>query len=399
MFAKSWSYFLLVFLSLHFFVSADSYEKKTVCLNMIVKNESAVIQRCLASVKPLIDYWVIVDTGSTDGTQEMIQAFMKDIPGELHERPWKNFGHNRTEALELAQSKGDYLLFIDADEVLLYAPDFKFPHLDKDFYYVTTEYSGTHYARVQLINNHLKWKWVGVLHETVECPQASASETMQGLTNFVHTDGFRSQDPQKFLKDAQILESALAEDPHNSRYVFYLAQSYKDAKEYEKAIAYYEQRIKMGGWDQEIFWSKLQIALLQELLNKEPDIVTNGYLNAYFYRPTRLEPLYRLASYYRRNEKYPEGYQIACLGLHLRPPPDSLFVERWMYNYGLLLEYSLCAYWTERYQESLLASYLILSNPNLPVEIKTCLQSNLKWIHAKLEEAVETHKNALFQKQ
>ena len=64
---------------------------KTLCLNMIVKNESHVIKRCLDSVKPIIDYWVIFDTGSTDGTQRIIQEVLKDIPGQLHERPWVNF--------------------------------------------------------------------------------------------------------------------------------------------------------------------------------------------------------------------------------------------------------------------------------------------------------------------
>ena len=86
--------------------AADEGKQKTICLNMIVKDESKVITRGLATVKPLISYWVIVDTGSTDGTQEIIKKFMEDIPGELHERPWKNFEHNRNQALELAKGKG-----------------------------------------------------------------------------------------------------------------------------------------------------------------------------------------------------------------------------------------------------------------------------------------------------
>ncbi|NGX45432.1 MAG: SPBc2 prophage-derived glycosyltransferase SunS [Chlamydiae bacterium] len=130
-------------------------EKQKVCLNMIVKNESAVVKRSLGSVKPIIDYWVIVDTGSTDGTQEIIKEFMKEIPGELHERPWVNFEHNRNEALQLAKGKADYTLFIDADEELVYDKEFALPNLDKDFYYLTTEHGDTYYETIQLINDHL----------------------------------------------------------------------------------------------------------------------------------------------------------------------------------------------------------------------------------------------------
>src|SRR5579872_549010 len=85
--------------------SAPAPKKKTICLNMIVKNESKSIEKCLNSCKPIIDYWVIQDNGSTDGTQEVIKACMKGIPGELIEGPWVNFAHNRNEALKAAKDK------------------------------------------------------------------------------------------------------------------------------------------------------------------------------------------------------------------------------------------------------------------------------------------------------
>lgn len=89
-----------------------------VCLCMIVKNENHVIRRCLESVKPMITSWCIVDTGSVDGTQDIIREVLADLPGELHERPWVDFAANRTECLALSDSLNpDYLLTIDADEV------------------------------------------------------------------------------------------------------------------------------------------------------------------------------------------------------------------------------------------------------------------------------------------
>ena len=351
---------------------------------MIVKDESAVICRCLASVKPYIDYWVIVDTGSTDGTQEIIRDFMKDIPGELHERPWVDFSRNRNEALELAKDKGDYLLFIDADEVLKISQNFELPELDLDFYYVMTEFGGTKYARVQLINNHLPWQWKGVLHEAICSDKAKTSSIIPGIINFVTTEGHRSQDPEKFIKDVKVLEKALEEEPNNSRYLFYLAQSHRDAGQFESAIETYKKRVAIGGWDQEVFWSLLQIALLQEALSRPEEMIVEGYFAAHDYRPSRIEPLYYLVFYHRKNEQYAEGYEVGREALLLKGSSDLLFVEHWIYDYGFLLEFSICAYWTEHYVEALLASYLLLKSPNLPSNVRECVENNLLWIEEKV---------------
>ena len=85
---------------------------------MIVKNESHIIHECLESIHHLVDYWVVSDTGSTDGTQDIITKFFKEkgIPGEIHQDEWKNFGHNRTLALRHCDGKADYAWMIDADD-------------------------------------------------------------------------------------------------------------------------------------------------------------------------------------------------------------------------------------------------------------------------------------------
>jgi glycosyltransferase involved in cell wall biosynthesis len=385
-------YIRFMFFTIFCLFSLEKLEAKktqSICLNMIVKDESAIICRCLTSVKPIIDYWVIVDTGSTDGTQRIIQDFMKDIPGELHERPWVNFAHNRNEALELAKNKGDYILFIDADEILSFSKEFKLPELDKDFYYITTQFSGTTYERVQLIKSSLDWKWKGVLHEAIDASQAKSHANLAGVTNIVRTDGNRSNDTQKFQKDAKLLESALLEEPDNTRYVFYLAQSYKDAQIYDLALNNYKKRISMGGWDQEIFWSMFQIGIIQELLKEKPENIISSYYNAYLYRSSRAEPLYRIANFHRQTKNYLAGYHAARQGLNLPKCSDILFVENWVYDYGLMLEFSICAYWTEKYTEALLASYLLLANPALPSNVRECVQNNLVWINSKINQPKE----------
>src|SRR3954469_24736376 len=129
----------------------------TLCLNMIVRDESAVIERCLASVRPYVQSWLIVDTGSVDDTRERVRAAMAGIPGELVERPWRDFGHNRTEALELARPHGDYLLFIDADETLGATTGAAWPPIDGDAYSLEARYGDLRYDRVSVVASRLPW--------------------------------------------------------------------------------------------------------------------------------------------------------------------------------------------------------------------------------------------------
>lgn len=369
---------IFLFLIFHLPLFAD------VCLNMIVKDESDVITRCLASVKPVIDYWVIVDTGSSDGTQKIIKEFMKDIPGELHERPWKNFGHNRNEALDLAQGKGDYVLLIDADEVLEFEPGFTLPKLDCDFYFIMTHFNGTKYARVQLVNNHLPWRWKWVLHEAIDTPLAKTSKILPGVANIVRTDGARSKDPKKFEKDAAVLEQALLDEPHNTRYRFYLAQSYRDAGNNEKALENYQKRIEKGGWNEEVFYSLYQCAILKQLLDYPKEEVISSYYTAFEYRPTRSEPLYHLAEFYRLQEQYAHAYLIAKAGLTIPYPQDLLFVEHWCYDWGLLLECSISAYWLGKYQECYDQTMQLLNKKELPQCVRECAERNLQFAKDKL---------------
>lgn len=374
-------YFILFIFPLSFILGADH----KVCLNMIVKNESDVITRCLASVKPIIDYWVIVDTGSTDGTQDIIKEFMKDTPGELHEKPWKNFEHNRNEALDFARGKSDYILFIDADEVLAYEPDFKLPPLTENFYFITTSFNGTRYARVQLIDNKLDWRWKGVLHEAVDAPQRKTSGLIAGVENVVRTDGARSKDPEKYQKDVKVLEEALLKEPNNTRYTFYLAQSYRDAHDDKKALETYQKVIRMSHWDEEIYISLFQIALLKERLKYPDDEIIAAYYKAFSSRPIRAEPLNRLAEYYRRGDRFAEGYVVAQAGLAIPVPKDLLFLEQWSYDYGLLLECSVCAYWLGKYQESYDLTQKILAVKDLPQNVKECAERNLAFAKEKLK--------------
>ncbi len=369
----------------------DIEKRPTICLNMIVKNESKIICRCLESMLPIIDYWVIVDTGSDDGTQKIIKDFMKskNAPGELHERPWKSFSHNRNEALQLADKKADYIFFIDADEYLSFAQGFTMPKLDKDYYYASIDLdSQLLYKRIQLISTKNPWKWDCDIHEVLVPTPGMTHGNLDGVTIISTRDGARDKDPLKYEKDIAILEKALEKEPNSTRYTFYLAQTYKDAGKKDLSLKYYQKRIDMGGWEEEVFWSKLQVAILQEQINAPQETIINAYKDAYLFRPRRAEPLYYLANYFRSIQDFKSCYEIAKIGMAIPMPQDVLFIQKWIYEYGLTLECSVGAYWTGFYRKCKDLSLKIIETPNIPAHVRECVIRNLGFANIKLIEKV-----------
>lgn len=144
-----------------------SERKAKICLNTMVANESHVITRMLESCYKHIDYWVIQDNGSTDGTQELIQNFFKEkqIPGLLYSVPWKFPGANRDEALQtcLKQNHGcDWILRIDADESLFVEDEFDWSILDDksiQSFQIFAHHNSFRYFRCWLWNATLPWRF------------------------------------------------------------------------------------------------------------------------------------------------------------------------------------------------------------------------------------------------
>jgi glycosyltransferase involved in cell wall biosynthesis len=337
----------------------------SVCLCMVVKNESALIRTALRSVKGLIDRWSITDTGSCDGTQIIIQQEMVGIPGQLHECPWVNWAVNRTQAIELAKASGaDFIFLLDADEQLIMAIAPK--ELDSDCaYWVTIKYGSIFYQRPNLLSVKHNWHYIGVTHEYLTPFPDTPKEVRLNLTLRTHpTRATKTSD--KCAADAILLEEALKTEPGNSRYVFYLAQSYRDSGEQFKALEMYQARTVMGGWYEEVWYSFFQIAELMVALNYPEIDVTEAYVHAHAYNPKRPESLGTLVRYLRLRRKYHLAYTFADIAKLIPQTQEKLFVEPSYADWRNLDEYSIVAYWTGRYHESLSACNDLLASGRLP---------------------------------
>lgn len=356
---------------------------------MIVKNEAHVIERCLASLVPHIDTYLIADTGSTDGTIGVIKRFMDrhDKRGEVVSRPWVDFAHNRNEALELSKKKADFSLFMDADETLDVEKGFVMPALHLDAYEIQIAFnqSSVNYYRLQLVSNALPFRYVGVLHEVVVCGEPFRKGRLNGATIRSHADSARNTGDlrEKYARDAKVLADALTKEPNNARYVFYLAQSYKDAGMFEEAVTAYTKRTTMGGFEEEGWYAELMRGRLLAKLGKT-DEAKLSLLSAYERRPTRAESLCELARLLRLNKDYHQAYLFASQAVKVKLPGDILFVEQDAYGWRSIDELAISAFYTGQYEQSKRLNESLLARNDLPEQQRGRVQKNLDFANSKL---------------
>ena len=324
-------------------------------LNMIVKNESKIITRLFDSVLPIIDSYCICDTGSTDDTIAIIKTYFesKRIPGKIVQEPFVDFGYNRTFALEQClDMPSDYILLMDADMVLQYGPDFDSESFKRSLtpnqaHYIMQGTSEFNYKNVRIVKNRHGIKYWGVTHEYVEVPSGTTYGSFGPSFLFINDVGDGGSKADKFLRDVRLLTTALEKTPDNDRYTFYLANSYRDSGQKEKAIETYKKRTKLGGWVEEIWYSNLAIGRLHRDIG-EIEKAIYYWMEAYNAFPKRIENLYEIATHYRntgKNELSYMFYRIADKKRGENTGNDYLFMEKDIYNFKLDYELSIIGYY------------------------------------------------------
>ncbi len=200
------------------------------------------------------------------------------------------------------------------------------------------------------------------------------------------SEGFRSQCPDKGKRDVELLKKSLQKDPENSRTVFHLGVFCEEAQDFSAALMYFEKRILMEGWDQEIFYALFRIAAIQEMLKCSPDLFISSYLQAHRYRPSRAEPLFCLAQYYRSSLQNEAAYSLLKAAISLPAPTDSIYVAHSIYEYEALFYFADTAYHLGKYEETLESYNQLLNQPKLPSCKKLLIQKNRPHVILKVSQ-------------
>lgn len=361
-------------------------------LVMIVRDEEANIRRALESAKPWISTWVICDTGSQDRTKEIIHEVMADVSGLLVDRPWVSFEVNRTEALELCRDRMDWAIMLDADDNLAgtVPPAELWTELGDrvDGMSITLHHGTIVHQRVQIFRTTADWCYKGAVHEAPACRTREPPRiAMLPAKSYMVTrcEGFRSKDPDKYIKDACLLESTFWKDRTNTRALFYLAQSWRDAGVNDQAMRYYRMYIDgSGGWDMERYMAYVNVIQLTPNLDEKLQLAWRAVEVC----PQRLEAPYSVLQAWRQAERPPTQQLYALGAIVTNRVCESRFIfsnpatYTWMYDD----EFAAVAFHTGHYQVSYEASMrLALNGPTS--EVRENALSNARLCKEKLSTA------------
>ncbi len=355
---------------------AHTYNK--IILNLMIKNESKIIKRCISNALDHVDAVSVLDTGSIDNTVEICENVLRESgkPYKISVEPFKNFGYNRTISFQKSQElcnelKWDdtitYVMAVDADMVIKPSLSFKDFKMTQNGYTVIQENGHLNYYNTRFMKCSYPWKCVGATHEYWSGDPTSKIPYDVFYIDDRNDGGCKSD---KFERDVRLLSEEIKENPNNDRAHFYLGQSLKDLGRFEEAIEKFKRRIELGGWYEEVWYSHYQIGKCYDHM-KDPHQMELWMNKAYEYRPVRAEPLYHLTRYFREVSQHFKAYHYYLKGKNIPYPKDDvLFIEDAVYK-GLF-DYEntiLACYVNGKTKQDSLCDMVFYINNNIPFHI------------------------------
>lgn len=369
-----------------------------IVLNMIVKNEGAIIAETLKHVRPFIDAYAIMDTGSTDNTISEIERALHGLPGRVGSMEWSGFADCRNAAIDLAEGLGDYLLFLDADDkfVMTTSVEQIKNQITKSLHPANILHGPIVYDRMVIRSLQSTSRYRYVIHEVlINTPEDSIGELIEGFHIIHNAIGISARNNksnyEKYSRDAQVIEREISNgvEPQDlPRYQFYLAQSYRDSQDFEKSLVAYKKRLDMkNGWFQERYVSAIEAGKLyaRGLGSIGDQLFT--YLQAIEIDATRAEAHFHIAVIAREEKLWKLAFHHARIARSLTSPPSALFSNWEIYIWKATFEVSIVAFYVGEFDEGISACDELLLHPDVPESIKKLTLDNKRFY----DQSLATH--------
>jgi len=333
---------------------------------LMVKNEASVITQTL---QPYVDGgvkdFVVFDTGSTDGTQDIARDFFRDHGIDnayIVEEPFVDFATSRNRALDTAGElfpDATFMLMPDAEwymhgaeGLLQYCREHENDFCDA--YLVSIRSTALAFYVSRLIRAHRDVHFVGAVHEVLN---KGAAITLPYDVYFEWRPAQRGQEKsaQRWKRDVNLLLKSYQQNPFDTRTLFYLAQTYECLGDYENAYTFYTKRAELVGWPEEDFITRLRLGGVAQHLTSPDDAgmcprAVRHYLEAFSMRPCRAESLINLAQYYVNKDQMQLAFLFATRAVQIPyPTTDILFVEKYHYDFVRYELLGRCAWYVGEY--------------------------------------------------
>lgn len=293
----------------------------TVSLCMIVRNEEDVISKCLDSVSGLVDEIVIVDTGSTDNTKEIVKKYTTNI----YNFEWI-YDFSAARNYSFSKASMDYIMWLDADDVILEEDRKKFERLRQTLnpavdivmmkYNTGFDEQGNvilSYCRERLIKRSKGYKWCEPVHECIDIKGNIANSDVCITHNKLHV--------QAKDRNLKIFEDMVSHGKELSpRSLFYFARELQSAGRYYEAVMYFNKFLNMGkGWLEDKINACAGLSLCYKNLN-DPQNRLKSLLRSFEYDTPRADICCELGVYYMGLNDYQKAIFWLDLATKVKPP-------------------------------------------------------------------------------
>lgn len=317
----------------------------TVSLCMIVKNEEETIERCLNSIKNAIDEIIIVDTGSTDRTKELCLNYTDKV----YDFKWiDDFSAARNYAYQFATM--DYILWMDADDILLPEDHMKFLQLKKTLdpevnvvmmkYNTGIDENGNvffSYYRERLSKRECGFQWMEPVHEYLQIYGKTINSDI-GITHAKPPEAYRK------TRNLDIYENSIKNNkPLSPRGTYYYARELKDNGRMAEAAEQFESFLDSGkGWKEDNINACSELAKCYMGLNS-PDKALQAMFRSFSYDIPRGEICCQIGYFYKQKNDYESAAFWFSFILSLKKPQDSWgFFRHDCWDYIPLIECAVC---------------------------------------------------------